>query len=163
MLRAVRDGSIEVFTHPQASPTGFPFKVVRMAGTVSEPEICAQRRRVCDLGYLRRTYRKPDGTLGYRCPGEPEALFVAKGGDIAETPGRKCVCNGLMSTIGLGQIQSGGYREPALLTAGDDVKGLSRFLSVGRNTYSAADVIRYLLGEPVFGHAESRVDSLAPA
>ena len=140
-------GSLQVFTDPVASPTGFPFKVVCLDGTLSEPEIYSARPRVCDLGYLRRPYRKPDGTLGCRCPGEPESHYVAKGGERAETHGRKCVCNGLLATIGLGQIQAGRYREPALLTAGDDVAGLARFLAPKRDRYSAADVIRHLLGD----------------
>jgi len=146
VLDSSRRREIDTFTDPTASPTGFPFKVVRMAGTISEPPVYAARQRVCDLGYLRRAYRKMDGTLGYRCPGEPEELFVSKGGRLAETQGRKCICNGLLSTIGLGQIQPGGYHEPALLTAGDDVKELARFLPAEQETYSAADVIRHLLG-----------------
>jgi len=145
VLRSVRGGTLEIFTDPVVSPTGFPFKVARLDGTLSEPEIYSARERVCDLGYLRRAYRKPEGTLGYRCPGEPEDHYAAKGGALADTPGRKCVCNGLLSTIGLGQIQSGGYREPALLTAGDDVKELARFLPPEQETYSAADVIGHLL------------------
>jgi nitronate monooxygenase len=149
VLRSSRAGRLEVFTDPVASPTGFPFKVARLDGTISESEIYAARERVCDLGYLRRAYRREDGTLGYRCPGEPEENYVAKGGKVPETLGRKCLCNGLTSTIGLGQIQSGGYREPALLTAGDEVTGLARLLPAGRNTYSAADVIHYLMGEPL--------------
>lgn len=145
VLQSVRSGTLEIFTDPVASPTGFPFKVARLDSTLSEPEIYAARDRICDLGYLRRAFRKPDGTLGYRCPGEPEEHYVAKGGELADTPGRKCVCNGLLSTIGLGQVQPDGYREPALLTAGDDVAGLARFLPTNRDSYSAADVIRHLL------------------
>ena len=147
VLRCIRNGSLEVFTDPLASPTGFPFKVAGLDGSIAKQAIYSERERVCDLGYLRRTYRKPDGTLGYRCPAEPEDHYVAKGGVQADTPGRKCVCNGLLSTIGLGQIQSGGYREPALLTAGDDVANLDRFLPANRESYSASDVVNYLIGK----------------
>lgn len=145
VLEASRHHRIDVLTDPHASPTGFPFKVVRLAGTVSEPDVHAQRQRICDLGYLRRAYRKADGTIGYRCPGEPVEHYLAKGGELSETVGRKCVCNGLLSTIGLGQIQADDYHEPPLVTAGDDVKDVSRFLSPGQSTYSAGDVIRHLL------------------
>ena len=158
VLRSVRGGSLEVFTDPVVSPTGFPFKVARLDGTLSEPDIYAARERVCDLGYLRRAYRKPEGTLGYRCPGEPEDHYVAKGGELAETRGRKCVCNGLLSTIGLGQIQPDGYHQPALLTAGDDVAGLARFLPTNRDSYSAADVIGHLLGQSGCGISASSGD-----
>ena len=36
--------------------------------------------RICDLGYLRQPYKREDGSLGYRCPAEPVADYVRKGG-----------------------------------------------------------------------------------
>lgn len=147
VIRSCREGKLDVFTDPLASPTGFPFKIVRLEDTISAPEVYASRKRVCDLGYLRQSYRKADGTLGYRCASEPEDDYVAKGGDRAETLGRKCVCNGLLSTIGFGQIRADNWLEPALVTAGDDVRNLTRFFPDGQNTYAAADVIRYLLDD----------------
>lgn len=146
VLEAAARGRLDVFTDPVASPTGFPFKVVQLDGTLSDPTICSRRQRRCDLGFLRRAYRKADGTLGHRCPGEPEDQFIAKGGQLSETRGRKCICNGLLATIGLGQVQPDGHREAPLVTAGDDVKAISRFLGQGRTTYTAAEVIRYLTG-----------------
>lgn len=145
VIRESVNRSLDVFTDPLASPTGFPFKVIRLKGTISEPEVYSTRRRVCDLGYLRHAYRKSDGTLGYRCPAEPEIQYVAKGGALSDTAGRKCVCNGLLSNIGLGQFQSEFVPEPPLLTAGDDARELNRFLSENRENYTAVDVIRYLL------------------
>src|SRR3546814_18230906 len=85
---------------PRTSPSGFPFKVATFTGTVSDDDVYEQRRRVCDLGYLRTSYRKPDGSVGYRCPSEPVESYVAKGGAIEDTVGRKCLCNGLMATAG---------------------------------------------------------------
>jgi len=140
-----RSGCIDVFTDPVASPTGFPFKVVQMEGTISDPGEYAARERICDLGYLRQAYRKEDGTLGYRCPGEPVNNFLNKGGTAAEAVGRKCLCNGLMASIGLGQLQAGGKLERPLLTAGDDVTQVARFLRDGQDSYRAADVLETLL------------------
>ena len=60
-----------VFTDPNSSPTGFPFKAVRMKSSVSEKSVYEKRRRICDLGYLRHAYKKPDGTIGQPCPAEP--------------------------------------------------------------------------------------------
>jgi nitronate monooxygenase len=142
-LRASRAGSIRVFTDPVASPTGFPFKVVGLPGTVSEPATYAARPRICDLGYLRQLFRKADGSVGYRCPGEPVDDYVRKGGDPADTVGRKCLCNGLAATVGLGQVRAG-ETEPALVTAGDELKDLARLARPGVEDYSAGDVVRYL-------------------
>ncbi len=136
---------LKVHTDPLASPTGFPFKVLQIDTSISNPVVYQARKRVCDLGYLRHPYRKEDGTVGYRCPSEPVANYLRKGGQEAETQGRKCVCNGLVATIGFGQVMAGGAIEPPLLTAGDDVVNIGQFLKPGQKTYTAQDVIDALL------------------
>lgn len=143
-INASRDGNIRVHTDPLASPTGFPFKIVKLAGTLGAESTSRPRTKTCDLGYLRRAYLRDDGTIGYRCPAEPEQDFLRKGGDSAETTGRQCVCNGLLATIGLAQIQADGTPEPPLVTAGDDARLLHQFLSPGMSSYSAHDVIQRL-------------------
>ena len=145
-IRQSRAGTAHVHTDPLASPTGFPFKVLRMEDTLSEPGVYAARPRICDLGYLRRPYWRPDGSLGYRCPGEPEADFIRKGGKPEETVGRKCLCNGLAATVDLGQVRTAGQAEPALVTAGDDATQIARFARDRGDSYNAADVINALLG-----------------
>ena len=63
---------------------------------------------------------------------------------MENTVRRVCVCNGLMATIGLGQVRDG-EQEPSLVTAGDDVQNINRFLRDGQASYSAADVIEFML------------------
>ncbi|HSU56025.1 MAG TPA: nitronate monooxygenase, partial [Candidatus Dormibacteraeota bacterium] len=144
VIRLSRLGQARVFTDPRASPTGFPFKVVVLPNANGEADAPVPRSRICDLGYLRHLYRKPDGTVGYRCPAEPADDFVQKGGSADEIEGRKCVCNSLAATVGYGQVR-GGIKETPLLTAGDEVAHLERFLPDGENSYRAADVISRLL------------------
>lgn len=146
-IQLSREGRARVFTDPVASPTGFPFKVIQMPGTLSGATEYEARMRICDLGYLRHVYRKADGSVGYRCPAEPVEDYVKKGGDVAATQGRKCLCNGLMANVGLGQVSADGAAELALLTAGDDVAQIARFLPPGGDSYTANDVIRQLLAE----------------
>jgi len=146
VLEASRQRLATVFTDPVASPTGFPIKVVDLAGTLSESEIYDDRPRMCDLGYLRTAYVGEKGETGWRCPSEPVDDYVRKGGDIADTIGRKCLCNALLANIGLGQTQREGSVEPNLVTSGDDVADVARFLPEGASTYHARDVIAYLLG-----------------
>lgn len=145
VIEEILRGEVEVFTDPIGSPTGFPFKVVQMKGTVSEYAAALGRKRICDLGYLRHLYRKPDGTVGFRCPGEPEEAYLRKGGKPEDTVGRKCVCNGLLATAGLAQIQSGDISEIPLLTAGDNLMRIVRLIKPGTHSYTAADVIESLL------------------
>jgi nitronate monooxygenase len=140
-------GDIDIFTDPKASPTGYPIKVARLEGTISEEAEYASRGRICDLGYLRHLYKKEDGTVGYRCPSEPVEAYVKKGGSREETVGRKCLCNGLMSNIGLAQRRGDGYLERPFITAGLDLKNISRFLKNGVKSYSAQDVIDEIMGE----------------
>ncbi len=145
VLQLSRENKARVFTDPLASPTGFPFKIIQLPGTLSEAKNLPPRTRLCDLGYLRHAYRKEDGTLGYRCPAEPAEDFVRKGGTQTETEGRLCVCNGLLATIGLAQTRADTLDLP-LLTAGNDVARVARHLPPGRNSYTASDVVSHLLG-----------------
>ena len=140
-----REGALRVFTDPLASPTGFPFKVVQLPGTLSENKSLSARQRLCDLGYLRHAYRKADGTIGYRCPAEPVDDFVRKGGVLEETVGRECVCNGLVATIGLAQINSEKISGLPLVTAGNEVAHVAQFLQPGHDSYTAAEVVERLL------------------
>jgi nitronate monooxygenase len=160
VLQASREGKLRVFTDPLASPTGFPFKVVQLPGTLSDNKSIPPRERCCDLGYLRHAYRKADGTTGYRCPAEPVEDFIRKGGTLEQTQGRECVCNGLMATIGLAQVNSENVSDLPLVTAGNEVAHVARFLQPGRDSYTAAEIIRLLL-EKVETLAAPPVEMLA--
>lgn len=144
VLEQVASGECKVFTDPEASPTGFPFKVVQVPGSLSEAEVYESRERICDIGLLRESYRDADGTLRWRCPAEPEEAYLRKGGEASALPHRQCLCNGLLATIGLGQTRPDGFHEPPLLTAGDDLGRLNVFLQDG-SSYTAADVVGKLL------------------
>ena len=151
-----REGRVRIFTDPKASPTGFPFKVLGLEGTLSEPAVYAAHERRCDLGYLREPYVKPDGEVGYRCAAEPVADFVAKGGTLAEAEGRKCLCNGLLAAVGLGQVRptaagtagEATWTEPAIVTAGAETADIARFLKPGATSYTAADVLDHICAAP---------------
>ncbi|MGW6705508.1 nitronate monooxygenase [Streptomyces sp. NPDC054956] len=152
LLERARTGTLSVRNDPEASPTAFPFKVADLPGTVSEPEVAAARRRVCDLGFLRTPVRGPRG-LVYRCAAEPVAAYVRKGGDAADTKGRQCLCNGLLATIGLAQRRPHGRVEPPLVTIGKDLSFLAE-LAPNAEPYAAADVVRWLsagAGRPAEG------------
>jgi len=144
LLAEVAAGRARVFTDPKASPTGFPFKVASVPGSLSDPDLAAARPRICDLGYLREAYRREDGTVGYRCPAEPVNVYVSKGGDPAETAGRKCICNALVATAGHPQVRAGRHVELGLVTSGDDLAGIRALLPPGGLEYSAADVVAAL-------------------
>ncbi len=142
VIRDSRAGTARVFTDPSASPTGFPFKVLQVPGTISEAATYAARDRICDLGYLRQPYVRADGSVGYRCPAEPVSDYVRKGGNEADTAGRKCLCNGLASTVGLAQVHDN-VPEPAIVTAGNEVSDVARFAGAD-DRYTAADVLRFV-------------------
>ncbi|MFN7949523.1 MAG: nitronate monooxygenase [Blastocatellia bacterium] len=146
LRRKVMDGAARVLTSPVVSPTGFPFKVAQMEGTMSEQEVYEARSRICDYGGLRNLFKRADGTLGYRCPAEPVEDYVRKGGTAGETTGKTCLCNNLAATAGFPQRRKNGYLEPPLVTSGDDLVSLTQFMSPHKISYSAADVVNYLLG-----------------
>ena len=139
LIQQHRDGSLKVITDFKASPTGYPFKRVEV-GANRGRDAC----RACDLGYLRHVYAKDDGTLGYRCPASPRKPFVNKGGTPAEAEGKQCLCNGLLATIGMGTVRRGTAVQP-LVTWGTDMRFLTAILGADKSSYSANDVIDYLL------------------
>ncbi len=141
ILAQAASGHVRVRTELRASPTGYPFKLVEWP---DDPAASATRERVCDLGYLCEPYVTPAGTVAFRCPGEPEHIYLKKGGRCEDTEGRICLCNGLLATAGYPQARKGGV-EPTIVTSGDDLEHIGEFLG-GRERYRAEDVIRYLLG-----------------
>lgn len=147
LLKEAAEGKAKVFTDPLASPTGFPFKVAAIEGTASSAEVYEHRKRICDLGYLREPYVDETGKIAYRCSAEPVENYLAKGGNIEETVGRKCLCNALLANVGYAQIRADGVAEPALVTVGDDLNTIAQFLRPGETSYSAADVVEVLLSQ----------------
>jgi NAD(P)H-dependent flavin oxidoreductase YrpB (nitropropane dioxygenase family) len=150
VLAGVQAGTHQVLTDWRASPTGFPFKVVQCGGSLSDPEVVAQRRSLCDLGVLRTPYKTASGTIDYRCPAEPARVYLGrKGGRAANTEGRRCICNALLAAADLPQRRPHGYLEPPIVTSGNDftaVEALHRRRPPGAEFYSAKDVVDYLRG-----------------
>ena len=135
---------LQIRTDPLASSTGFPFKVATLPGTLSDATLYEERPRLCDLGYLRVPYERTPGVLGYRCPAEPVATFVRKGGSAEEAAGRKCLCNALTANVGLGQTRRDGYEELPLVTLGTDLEGVTAVLAAHPEGWSAAEAVAYL-------------------
>ena len=141
VLAAVFAGTAALRTDPRASPTGYPFKVVELPG---DADRIATRTRVCDLGYLRVPVRTSDGRSVYRCPAEPVDAYVAKGGSVGDTAGRRCLCNGLTANVGQAQWRAAVHTEELpLVTSGDDLLSLGA-LAWARAGYSAEQVVLYL-------------------
>lgn len=146
MLTELGAARLGVRTDPLASPTGFPFKVASLPQTLSDAETYAARPRLCDLSYLRIPFERAPGTVGYRCPAEPVHTYVRKGGDLADTIGRKCVCNGLAAAAGLAQTRRNGYIEPPIVTLGADLDGVAKMLSIFPAGWTADQAVDHLLG-----------------
>jgi nitronate monooxygenase len=145
VIRQVLGLKARVLTSATVSPTRFPFKVVQLDGTLSEPGVYSARKRVCDLRYLRTLYTKKDGSVGYRCPAGPLDDYAKNGGDPGDTIGSVCLCNALNATAGYAQQRKDGFVEPPIVTAGDDLATINHFAHAGERGYSAADVLRYVL------------------
>lgn len=146
-LRMASRGLGRVFTDTLASPTGFPFKVLGLAGTLSDEAAYVGRPRACNLGFLRHLYKREDGGIGYRCPAEPEAGWVSKGGATEQTHGRKCLCNGLLANLGLPIPHPQGYLEKPLVTVGNAFDHVIELIRAYGQNYTARNVIEYLISD----------------
>lgn len=136
------------------SPTGYPFKVVQLEGTLAEEAVYQARKRVCDLGFLQQrgfSQSSPDGSrrLFQRCPAAALDEFVNKRGLPRNAEEKRCLCNGLLSAAGLGQVgfrDGAFYEEPAIVTLGNHVDGIRRLSRNGQTTYWVCDVVDDILG-----------------
>lgn len=134
-------GELDVLTS-LGSPTGFPFKVVNhLAGTLTDTPTYTSRKRICNTQYLVDFHERTDGRFVQRCTAEPIHKFESKGGNIGDTNGKFCLCNGLLATAGLGNPG-----EPPIVTLGDTVDFLGHLMTNESDGYTASDALRYLLG-----------------
>jgi NAD(P)H-dependent flavin oxidoreductase YrpB (nitropropane dioxygenase family) len=138
-------GTLAVRNEPAVSPAGFPFKVAGLPGTLGDDAVYDARPRLCDLGYLRVPYQRAGGRVGYRCPAEPIGVYLRKGGTAEDAAGRRCLCNGLLATIGLAQRTGAGTAEPPVVTLGQDLGFLPALVAAAGPGFGAADVVASLL------------------
>ena len=145
LLDKLKSDTLEVKTDVLASPTSFPIKIAKLDGHTSTNEGFAARPKLCDLGYLREPAISETGRTIYRCPSEPDDQYLKKGGAVEDINGRKCLCNGLMSNIGLPQVRKDGYVEAPIVTLGSDVEGAKVLLKNHPEGYGADDAVEWLL------------------
>ncbi|HNW45591.1 MAG TPA: hypothetical protein PKI19_13910 [Elusimicrobiales bacterium] len=146
-LEMIAQGTLKIKTDGRTSPSGFPFKVAQIPGTLSDPAVYSVRKRVCDIGFLQSAYLTPEGELRFRCPAENVDEYVRKGGKVPHTKGRVCLCNGLLATAGFPQTWPNGYTEPPIVTLGDElsaVRELIRNLPPGHKAYSIGKAFKYI-------------------
>ncbi|MCP3997676.1 MAG: nitronate monooxygenase [bacterium] len=155
VLRQCVSGEFKAITNCRASPTGFPFKLIVLKDSVTDLDR-RERKRICDLGYLRQPYRDGKGKLGYRCAAEPVDNFVRKGGTVEQAEEKQCLCNGLLATIGLGQVRGDAVELP-IVTAGQDFDPVSRMIQRASVRYTASDVLDFLLEGLPEGRRSERV------
>ena len=143
--------ALSVKTSATASPSGFPFQVVQLEGSLSEPCVYESRERICNMGHLTEAYQKDPsqgGGIGFRCPGEPLDAFLKKGGNKAEAEGKICLCNGLGAAAGHAPKTRSGAEEPIIVTLGKDLAFYKRLAVRQDGSYSAEDVVRAILPTP---------------
>jgi len=121
------------------SPTNYPFKIAELDNTLSDSVIYENEIRQCDKGFLVSFYIDDKGHIHSRCSAEPIDSYLKKGGKIDDITNVRCLCNGLLSTVGKGDID-----RHAIITLGDDLSFLKHLMSCAEDSYSVDDVIKYL-------------------
>ena len=140
VIRLYHHGKLRVRKDPRASSTGYPFNVIQLFGSLSDDGVYSDRHRTCSQGALLTPHRMPDGTIVYRCTAEPGRMYEAHGGDLADTIGVRCLCNGLLSVVRLGDPG-----EPPIGTLGSDTGFLHYLTPNWYSSYSAAQAMDYIL------------------
>lgn len=131
-------GNLEVKCDPNVSPSGYPFMVAQLDGTLSQREVYEKRLRSCKYGYLAQAYQKPDDSIGFRCPAESVDIFVRKGGKEEETRGKVCLCEALIATAGHSDALP-------IITLGKVLEPVKKLMDGKEDrNYSAEDVLRHI-------------------
>lgn len=155
ILERNRNGGVEIKTDHQASPTGYPIKIAQLPGTISEKALWQARQRVCNKKYLVRSHfqEQSDGTTKetYICAAMSPEEYARLGGDPAETEGKVCLCNGLLSTAGYYQDI-----ENASVTLGMSGQHITR-------NYSAREVVEDILTPEYVAEREGELAEEIPA
>ncbi len=120
---------LQIRTSPDASPTGYPFKIALIPGTLSDKQVFERRPRICNHGALVELFRRDDGTIGCQCSASPGNLSGKA----------LCLCNGLIASAGLNN-----EGEPCLLTLGDDTSFVEHLMEGPDDSYGVPDVFNYL-------------------
>lgn len=137
------NGDLVVITSAVASPSGYPFQVAQVDGTLSDPDVYKERERDCIYGYLVKPFMDEEGEIDFRCPAEPVDVYVSKkGGKLEDTVGRQCICCGLVAAV-----NRAGEGKPAIVTLGKNQDFVHALMDGPDDTYSAEDVVRYILTE----------------
>lgn len=123
------------------SPTDFSFCVAQVKNTLSDEEIYEGRTRSCKYACLPEYYVGSDGKIDSRCPAEPVEIYKRKGGKEEDTVGRRCLCEGLISTAG----HTEGYSIVTLGTVLGPVKELMEGKENGE--YSIEDALRDIFSQ----------------
>ncbi len=88
-------------------------------------------------------------TMFQRCSAAPIDTYVSRRGLERNTEDRRCLCNGLLSCAGLGQVRRSELEfveEPAIITLGNHLGGIKRMSRNGQTPYHAQDIIVDILG-----------------
>jgi NAD(P)H-dependent flavin oxidoreductase YrpB (nitropropane dioxygenase family) len=129
IIRLWHRGELQVITDPDASPTGYRIKLVKLAGTLSDEAVYQNHLRCCDQHGLVTPHQLPSGKIVFCCPAEPNG-----------TDKTRCLCNGLMRTARLGDLQ-----QPAFVTLGSDLSFLQYLTSEDHYDYTVKQAINHLL------------------
>jgi nitronate monooxygenase len=151
LMDEIEADNLSILASATVSPTGFPFQLAQVEGSLTQACVYESRTRICDVGLLVELYEKEDGSFGTRCSAEPREVYEMKGGTAEGSEGRRCLCNGLLSTVGLPQFRKKRgltmlTEEPPVVTLGKDLSAVRHFMAQGQRVYSATDVIEHITG-----------------
>lgn len=139
-IRLWHRGQLRIKQDPRASPTGFPFQVAQLPGTLADETVYRARHRICNHHGLSTPHQLPSGRIVYRCPAGPIDSYGRHGGNGADTEGARCLCNGLIATTGLGDPG-----EASIVTLGADLNFLRHLTEDEHSAYTVAQAMQYLL------------------
>ncbi len=118
-------------------PTGFPFKVAQLGRDALRARRLQGPGAHLRSGLPARSVpdAKTERSATAARPSRNRSTY-RRAAKLEETDGRKCICNALLATVGYPQVRKGHRVEPGIVTSGNDLTDIGRFMPprTGSNT-----------------------------
>ena len=100
---------------------------------VGSANVYEERKRVCDLGYLREPYAAGEARSATAAPRSRWTIMWPRAARSRTRWGANACATRCWPTSGYAQTRKDGAVEPALVTVGDDLNTIAQFLAPGRS------------------------------
>jgi NAD(P)H-dependent flavin oxidoreductase YrpB (nitropropane dioxygenase family) len=139
-IEEIKSSNAKIISSAIASPTGYPFKILKAKGTMSDAACFSERDKSCRVGLLREVeinLEKEIATPNWSCKASQTGSQTL------------CLCEALLAAVGLAQVNRK-KKELPIITLGEELKDIKKLLRENNwRPYLAEAAYKYIMGENI--------------